>query len=74
MNGNAIQEGSRIDSSYFNGLPFRNKIKDFGEEEHNEWMKSVLIFDPKSIDPPHVNSMKRATSTSTDGEFVKLLY
>lgn len=45
-------------------------IKISNEDDQNEWNSSVLAWEPKSVDPPHVNSMKRAEVTSSDGEYI----
>lgn len=47
---------------------FRTNIEKFHEIERAEWNASALIWDPKAVDPPYVNLMKRAEVTSASGK------
>lgn len=47
-------------------------MKEFCDEETTEWQASITIWEPKGIDPPHVNCMKRAEITVADGSSQKL--
>lgn len=47
---------------------FRNNIEKLNEEDQNEWISSTLAWEPKCIDLPHVNSMKRTEVTAFNGK------
>lgn len=47
---------------------FSNSIKAFVEEDQAEWNASAIVWEPKGVDPPHVNSMKRAEVISSNGK------
>ncbi|XP_031623448.1 histone-lysine N-methyltransferase E(z) isoform X2 [Contarinia nasturtii] len=48
------------------------KLRAKEEQDQSEWTTSVLSMDTKCVDPPHVNSMKRAEVVSIDGSVQRL--
>lgn len=47
---------------------FRANIEKLNEIDQTEWNASALIWEPKAVDPPYVNLMKRAEVTSANGK------
>lgn len=43
------------------------KLRANEEQDQSEWNSSMLTMETKCVDPPHVNSMKRAEVVSIDG-------
>lgn len=44
-------------------------MEKLNEVDQSEWNASSLVWEPKCVDPPHVNSMKRAEVTSVNGNY-----
>lgn len=47
-------------------------MKEHCDEDSNDWETSITIWEPKGVDPPHVNCMKRSEITLYDGSVQKL--
>lgn len=47
----------------------RLKIKASGETEKTDWTQAKDKWAPQEKDPPHVNFMKKAEITNSDGKF-----
>lgn len=47
-------------------------MKEHCDEDSNDWETSIIIWEPKGVDPPHVNCMKRSEITLYDGSVQKL--
>lgn len=55
------------------GFAYRANIEKLNEIDQAEWNESGLVWEPKGVDPPHVNSMKRAEVTSAIGNIFVLI-
>lgn len=47
-------------------------MKEHCDQDSNDWETSIIIWEPKGVDPPHVNCMKRSEITLYDGSVQKL--
>lgn len=49
---------------------FRFEIREYKQEEEIRQMQLPIVWEPKGVDPPHVNFMKRAVTTSAEGKIL----